>query len=188
MEKQSKIAELYLAKLQESISVFPTKEIVYLANTILARRTSGTIFIAGNGGSALTASHMATDFGVGSIRRNNPVRAISLADNVGVISATANDISFDEVFSQQLQLLGKESDILIVFSASGNSPNIIKVVEKAIEMKIFTVAITGFDGGVAKKLADLSIHLPTDQGSYGIVEDLHSAISHMVTEIIRASE
>lgn len=187
MEKQRKIAELYLTKLQGSISEFPIEDVIALANIILRARASGTVFIAGNGGSALTASHMATDFGVGSVRRNNPVRAISLTDNIGVISATANDISYDDIFSQQLQLLGKENDILIVFSASGNSPNVIKAVEKAKEMKIYAVAITGFDGGVLKEIADLSIHLPTDRGSYGIVEDMHSAISHLITEIIRAS-
>jgi len=145
------------------------------------------VFIAGNGGSATTASHMATDLGVGSLRRNNPIRCISLVENTGVLTATSNDLDFSSIFSQQLKLLGKSGDILICFSASGNSKNLIDAIGTAKLLGINTVGITGFDGGQVKRICDHSVHIPTELGSYGIVEDLHSTVSHLLTELIRAS-
>jgi D-sedoheptulose 7-phosphate isomerase len=177
----------YLGELSLAFKEFPQNELTILAARILSTVPNGSIFVAGNGGSATTASHMATDLGVGSLRRQNPVRCISLVDNAGVITATSNDIDFASIFSQQLKLLAKPDDILICFSASGNSENLVQAVKTAKDMDLFTVGITGFDGGKLKQLCDLSIHFPTNIGSYGVVEDIHSTVSHVVTEIIRAS-
>jgi len=152
------------------------------------RNKNATVFVIGNGGSASTASHFATDIGVGSLRRQNPIRVISLCDNIAVISALANDLEYDAIFEQQLRLLGKPGDILIAISASGNSRNLLRAVSAATEMGINTFSLTGFDGGELKKLTPgRNVHAQTENGAYGLVEDVHLAICHVVTECIRAS-
>ena len=175
---------LNLKKAYESL---PISEIEELAVVIQAISKSNMLFIAGNGGSATTASHMATDLGVGSLRRTNPIRCISLVENTGVLTATGNDLDFSSIFSQQIKLLGKSGDLLICFSASGNSNNLLEAVAAAKIIGITTVGITGFDGGLLKEICDFSIHIPTEIGSYGVVEDSHSTVSHLLTELIRAS-
>ena len=180
-----RVTSNYLEELISALNNFPLESISKLGTFLFERKDSAKIFIAGNGGSATTASHMATDLGVGSIRRRNPLRAISLCDNNAVLTAVSNDVSFEEVFSSQISLLAKSGDVLIIFSASGNSPSILKAISVAQSMGVHTVAITGFDGGLAKKMADTSIHIETRTGSYGVVEDVHSSISHVLTEIVR---
>ena len=130
---------------------------------------------------------MATDLGVGSLRRSNPIRCISLVENMGVITATSNDQHFNSVFSQQIKLLGRPRDILICFSASGNSPNLLEAVTEAKKIGVYTVGVTGFDGGQLRDICDFSVHTPTNIGSYGVVEDIHLSVSHVLTEIIRNS-
>lgn len=177
----------YLTELQEAYKSFPIPEITKCAFALQGVAKSSTVYVIGNGGSATTASHMAVDLGVGSLRRKNPVRCISLVDNSGVLTATSNDINFISVFAQQIKLLGRSGDMLICFSASGNSENLIEAVLTARNLGILTVGITGFDGGQLKKICDQSIHIPTKIGSYGVVEDVHSSVSHVLTEMIRNS-
>ncbi len=189
MTKQdpSKTVINYLAELQEAYESFPTSDLTKCALLLQSLSTSGTVYVIGNGGSASTASHMAVDLGVGSLRRQNPVRCISLVENSGVLTATSNDIDFTSVFAQQIKLLGRAGDVLICFSASGNSENLIEGVLTAKKLGVITVGITGFDGGRLKHICDLSIHIPTKIGSYGVVEDVHSSVSHVLTEVIRNS-
>lgn len=187
MGEISNVSSNYLSELKETLNNFPMQQVLELGNLLFQKRETSTLFIAGNGGSAATASHMATDLGVGSIRRANPIRALSLCENTSVLTAISNDINYEEVFATQLDLMAKPGDILITFSASGNSKNILKAIIKAKSMGVHTVAITGFDGGEAKVVADASIHVETRIGSYGIVEDVHSTISHMLTEMVRLS-
>jgi len=184
---QNSIINSYLSKLKKAAENLPISEIEELAIMIQAMPEANLVFVAGNGGSATTASHMATDLGVGSLRRKNPTRCISLVENTGVLTATGNDLDFSSVFSQQLKLLGKSGDLLICFSASGNSKNLLDAVDVAKFLGITTIGITGFDGGQLREICDISIHIPTEFGSYGIVEDLHSTVSHLLTELIRAS-
>ena len=176
----------YLAELQQGIEFFPTQEVIKVADALLQISPSALLYVIGNGGSASTASHMATDLGVGSIRRRNPIRCISLTDNVAALTATSNDLNFSEVFAQQLKLLGRKGDVLICFSASGNSENLLAACTLAKSIGILTIGITGFDGGKLRQICDLSIHVPTAFGSYGVTEDLHLSVSHMLTEIIRS--
>ena len=150
------------------------------------RKSMGTIFIIGNGGSAATASHMATDLMFGSNLGNPELRVISLAENSSIITATGNDVNFTQVFSRQLHNLGRGGDILIAISASGNSPNLVEAVKEAKNLKMQSVGITGFDGGLIKKLADFSIHVPTKIGSYGQAEDLHLMINHMIINYLKS--
>ena len=146
------------------------------------------MFIAGNGGSAATAERFSVDLGVGSHIRNskNVVNAISLSSNTSVLTALSNDISFEMVFAKNLETMKpKKGDVVIVISASGNSPNIIALLDCAKKFQIKSCAFTGFDGGTAKKIADISIHVPTEFGEYGIVEDLHLSICHAIAESLR---
>jgi len=179
------IVSKYLLELEATINTFPSTEVVNLASVLKNLTTNNTLYVIGNGGSATTAAHMVTDLGVGSLRRSNPVRCISLVDNPGVLTATSNDLDFSSVFSQQIKLLGRRGDVLLCFSASGNSVNLINAVEEAKKLGVLTVGITGFDGGRLKDLCDISIHTPTKVGSYGVVEDIHSTVSHVLTEVIR---
>ena len=169
------------------LTQIPNEEVMALGIAInQARKTGGTVYIAGNGGSASTASHFATDIGIGSLNRANPVRSLSLCDNTAAITAIANDMDYSSIFAQQLKLLGKQGDLLIVISASGNSDNLIKAVEVASALGMESHSLTGFDGGKLKQLTlGQNIHVETPKGAYGLVEDAHLAICHVITECIR---
>jgi D-sedoheptulose 7-phosphate isomerase len=130
---------------------------------------------------------MATDLGVGSHRCGAGIRAITLTDNSGVVTATGNDLGFEEVFAAQVELLGQAGDLLVVISASGNSPNLLAAVDVAKRQAMTVVGLTGFDGGKLVDVADISIHVNTAMGDYGPAEDAHLAVNHMVTEQLRAT-
>jgi D-sedoheptulose 7-phosphate isomerase len=183
----SKHFQLYVAELVGLIEVMNFDLIEKVCLEILkVRKSMGTIFIIGNGGSAATASHMATDLMFGSNLVNPELRAISLVDNSSILTATGNDVNFTQVFSRQLKNLGRRGDILITISASGNSPNLIEAIKEARNLKMQSVGITGFDGGLTKTLVDFPIHVPTKIGSYGQVEDLHLMINHMITSYLKS--
>ena len=160
-----------------------------IVDLIWATYESGnTLFFAGNGGSASTASHMAADLGKNTINnhsdtREDRLKTISLCDNIAWISAVSNDISFDDVFVEQLKSLAKPGDLLIIFSGSGKSMNIIKAVAWAKENNLRSVGILGFDGGYVKDFSDLSIIV--ESTNYGIVESTHSHISHFIVEVLK---
>ena len=183
----SSVISEYFSAGGKLITQIPNEEVIALAIAInQARKTDGTVYIAGNGGSASTASHFATDIGIGSLNRANPVRSLSLCDNTAAITAIANDMDYSSIFAQQLKLLGKQGDLLIVISASGNSDNLIKAVEVASALGMESHSLTGFDGGKLKQLTlGRNIHVETPKGAYGLVEDAHLAICHVITECIR---
>ena len=143
------------------------------------------IFIAGNGGSAATANHFVCDFGKNAapLDGGRRFRVISLSDNVEKITAFANDIAFDEIFSQQLKNLMNERDVLITVSASGNSPNIVKDCEYARTKNAPIIALTGFSGGKSREYADASLHV--DAESYEQAEDAHLIILHMIVCFVK---
>lgn len=168
----------YLAKVLSSIDVSEIKSLV--ATLLDARERGATIFFIGNGGSAATASHFANDLGYGTDSYAKPFRAVSLSDNNAVMTALANDYGYEEMFLRQLRVLGKPGDVLIGISASGNSPNLLKAFEYAREVQIRTVAITAFDGGRMKQMADQGIHVPTGAKEYGPAEDAHMILDHLI--------
>jgi D-sedoheptulose 7-phosphate isomerase len=188
MKNKTDIISDYFLQHQLIFNFIKIDEIKMIVDSIdSARKNNKTIYIAGNGGSAATASHFATDIGIGSLAKTNPVRAISLCDNSAVITAIANDIHYSSIFEQQLQLLGAKDDLLLVISASGNSINLIKAVEMANAMGIISYSLTGFDGGELKEITKgKNIHIETPKGTYGLVEDAHLAICHVITECIRS--
>ena len=177
------------ANLDESIAALNSinlEAVLAVTEALLSARRGGhTVFIAGNGGSAATASHMATDLMLGSQLVDPPLRVIALTDNQAIITATGNDLNFDQIFARQLPVRAKPGDLLITVSASGNSPNILACIAIAKAMNLTTVGFTGFDGGRLATVVDLLVHVPTRKGAYGPVEDVHLAINHMITEWLK---
>ena len=167
----------------ESIDVENLSVVIDIFKKLLCEEK--TLFIAGNGGSAATAQHFAVDIGVGSLSSGNALRAISLVDNVPIITASSNDYGYEESVSRQLRLLGKAGDLLILISASGNSKNLLNANGLALEMGIDTLSFTGFDGGKLKSETSFNLHVPSEYSDYGLVEDVHSCLCHILTDCLR---
>lgn len=147
---------------------------VWCLETILGGQK---IFFCGNGGSAADADHLAAEFtGKYQVHRRG-LPAISLSSDSSAITSIGNDYGFDQVFARQLEALGKPGDLLVAISTSGNSPNVCKAVEKAREMDIKTIALTGRNGGQLTALADLSVVIPSDVTSR--IQEAHILIGHI---------
>jgi D-sedoheptulose 7-phosphate isomerase len=174
-------AAAYLEYVQAVLRRIDTAEIAQFIRTLLdARERGATVFFIGNGGSAATASHFANDLAVGTNEYVQPFRALSLTDNVALMTAVGNDYGYEEIFVRQLRILGNKGDVLIAISASGNSPNLLRAFDYARSAGIRTVAITAFDGGKMKLAADQGIHVPTEMKEYGPAEDAHMVLDHLV--------
>ena len=158
------------------------------AATILleAYQRGARMFSCGNGGSASIANHMQCDHvkGVRTATDLSP-HVLSLSTNVELLTAIANDTGYENVFVYQLQAQSAPGDVLLAVSSSGRSANIVSVLTWARDHGLRTIAVTGFDGGTARAVAEVSIHV--DCTNYGIVEDLHQAIMHALAQYIRQS-
>lgn len=145
------------------------------------------VWLIGNGGSASTIEHFETD--ISEIRKPNLTygsRVQALTSNSALITATSNDVSYDELFSSLLKLKAFSGDLLISVTASGNSKNIINAVSVAKEMKIRTISILGFDGGLLLGKSDEDILIKSEIGEYELVEDIHLALFHAVKLYLRS--
>ena len=172
----------YFSYLNTVLQNIDTAEVAQFVGTILDARERGvTVYIIGNGGSAATASHFANDFSIGTNDYEKPFRVTSLTDNVAVLSAIGNDFGYDEIFVRQLRVHAKKGDVLVGISASGNSVNLINAFDFAKIVGIKTVAITAFDGGKMKSIADEGIHVATGAKEYGPAEDAHMILDHLVS-------
>lgn len=141
------------------------------------------IITCGNGGSASTASHYITDWNkMINLATGIKFRGISLCDNVGLITAYANDISYDEVFAGQLKTIMDEGDLLVAISGSGNSPNVIKAVEYANSIGGDTLAIVGYDGGKVKELSKAAVWV--ESFDMQLCEDVHLMFGHLVMKTL----
>ncbi|RXI40503.1 sugar isomerase [Malaciobacter mytili] len=171
----------YIKKLTQILNQIDIEVIEQIIHTLEETINKNKIFIIGNGGSAATASHMANDLGVGLKRREIISFNIdSLTDNTPAITAIANDIGYENIFYSQLKNVIKKNDVLIAISCSGNSENIIKAVKYAKEQNAKIIGVTGFDGGELKKLSDINFHIDTQKAQYGIVEDAHMILDHII--------
>jgi D-sedoheptulose 7-phosphate isomerase len=174
-------AGAYMDYLTSVLKTIDAREIGQFIETLLDARESGvTIYFIGNGGSAATASHFANDIAIGTNSYDKPFRAVSLTDSNAIITAVGNDFGYEEIFVRQMRVLGKAGDVVVAISASGNSPNLIRALEYAKSIGIKTVAITAFDGGKMKQIADEGIHVPTAPKEYGPAEDAHMVLDHLV--------
>jgi D-sedoheptulose 7-phosphate isomerase len=179
------LADDYVDRLGAALASLSRPQLVELGEILgRAYRNGKQVFTVGNGGSSSLASHMAADLGKNTIGPNmRRFRILSLNDNAAIVTALANDLGYENVFSEQLTNLIRAGDVLIVVSASGNSPNIIKAMRYARVQSAEVVALLGFDGGQAAGLADLAIVVPSRD--YGIVEDVHLVINHILVEHFR---
>jgi len=149
-----------------------------------ARESGNKIFFIGNGGSASTCSHFANDLQIGTASFHKPIRAISLTDNVSILTAIANDYGYEDLFTRQLKMLGQEGDIVVAISASGNSPNLLNAVNYCRENRLSSFSLVAFDGGKLKLISDDHIHIKTGFKEYGPAEDMHMILDHLVMTYI----
>jgi len=174
-------ARSYLDCSASLLAKLDVSSIVEFTKTLLSVRNRGArIFFIGNGGSAATASHFANDFAIGSKSWHKPIRALSLVDNIPIITAIANDDGYDEIFVQQLKVHMAPGDMVVAISASGNSVNVVRAIEYANANGGITAALTGFDGGKLKCITQIVIHVTTAKGDYGHVEDIHMLLDHLI--------
>ena len=175
----------YIKIKNELLKKIDKKEIEKVIQEILiASKKKKNIFACGNGGSASTAEHLSCDFSKGSSTNTNlDLKVYSLNSNTSLITAIANDISYEDVFSYQLNRFGKANDILLLFSVSGSSKNILKCAKLAKRKKIKIISFTGFNGGKLKKLSKYNINFSSN--NFGIVEDCHLTMMHYISQYIR---
>jgi D-sedoheptulose 7-phosphate isomerase len=172
------IKDLLLKKIDHQILDKIIKEIL---SSIKNKRN---FFSCGNGGSAATAEHLTCDFSKGSCTNTNlNFKVFSLNSNISLMTAIGNDMSYHDIFSYQLNRYGKANDVLLAFSVSGTSKNIINCAKIAKKKKIKIISFTGFDGGTLKKLSNYNINFLSN--NFGIVEDCHLTIVHFISQYIR---
>ena len=145
-------------------------------------KMGGKVILFGNGGSAADAQHIACEL-VGKFKyERTPYPAIALTTNTSTITAVSNDIGFDEIFTRQVEALVSDKDVVIGISTSGQSVNVIKGIEVANKKGAFTVALTGGDGGVLAKVADLAIVVPSENTPR--IQEAHITIGHIICELV----
>jgi phosphoheptose isomerase len=143
------------------------------------------VYSIGNGGSAAIADHLCCDWTKGTHSHGHPtIDTMSMTANVALYSAIANDFGFEQVFSTQIEMLGKAGDVLVAISSSGNSPNIVAAIEAAHAIGMHTIGLSGFAGGKLKDVAHVALYVDTN--NYGIVEDAHQALMHILAQYIAA--
>jgi len=171
-------------EIKNKIDKISSEEIIKAAKCLqLAYENNARIYLIGNGGSSAIASHFANDLnktilGHKGEKKIKRFQAISLCDNIPVITAWANDVSYEKIFSEQLKNFAKSGDVLIAISSSGNSPNIIEAAKKAKEFSLPVIGFMGFDGGKLLELSDAKIYVPSSE--YAIVESIHDTVCHLI--------
>jgi D-sedoheptulose 7-phosphate isomerase len=174
----------HLAGLLEQLDLDTVASVINLLEE--ACRQGRTIFCVGNGGSAATAAHLATDLQWGRKKRAGKLpRVISLTTNVPTLTAVANDVGYAEIFVEQLRGLFQPHDVLVAISASGNSENLLRAIEYANTHGGISVGLVGFDGGRMKSACAVCVHVEARSGDYELVEDAHHAICHMMASYVR---
>jgi D-sedoheptulose 7-phosphate isomerase len=176
-------ARLYTDELQSVINYLDTAVVDRIAETIYQTYLAeNTIFVLGNGGSATLATHVACDLGKNVSGGHKRIRAISLTDNVAMLTAWANDLSYESVFAEQLRNFVQPGDLVLAISCSGNSKNVLQAIELGREAGALIVGITGFQGGKMRSLCDDCLVVPSD--NMQVIEDLHTVVSHAIATIL----
>jgi D-sedoheptulose 7-phosphate isomerase len=170
----------YLAALDATLRALRPEQVAAIIDAVRdARDRDAQVFVVGNGGSAATASHFATDLGKGaSLGRERRFRVLSLTDNVPWISALANDLSYEDVFVEQLKNFARPGDLLLAFSGSGNSENVLRAVRYANEIGCRTIGLGGFAGGRLREEARECLVVAADH--MGRIEDGHFVVQHLI--------
>lgn len=176
-------AKNYIKRLQSILDDLDIESVVKVIDEFIEARDRGsTIFFMGNGGSAATSDHFANDLNVcASPEGQPPFKSLSLSSNSAYLTCLGNDFGYESIFARQLKNLMKASDVVVGISASGNSPNVVNALEYASQKGGIPVAIVGFDGGQMKEIAKHVIHVKSEKGEYGPVEDLHMILDHLIS-------
>jgi D-sedoheptulose 7-phosphate isomerase len=176
----------YANRLVKVINTYDWEKLSPLANEFERCWSAGhQIFLCGNGGSAGNAIHLANDYIYGVAKQTGSgLKVHALTANPSVLTCLANDVGYDLIFSEQLAVFGEADDLLVCFSGSGNSKNIINAINQAKRMGIRSCAVLGFSGGKAKGLADISLHFPVNDMQ--IAEDLQLVVGHMLMQFLHS--
>jgi len=183
----STYTQSYFQELNRAAATIDPAAVDRAASMLAEAYSAGaSVYSCGNGGSAAIANHLQCDHTKG-IRTGTDLapRVVSLNGNIEVITAIANDIGYEEVFSYQLQSQARPGDVLVAISSSGRSPNIVGALAWAREHEVRTIALTGFDGGQARVLAEVALHAQST--NYGVIEDLHQSVMHALAQYVRQS-
>ena len=185
-QKDIKLIEGYLSEVSATFGKLPVGGIAQVVELLEEARTRGKrVYIFGNGGSAATASHFASDLAKGAISKGKPrIKAFALTDNVPLLSAWANDAAYESIFAEQLENFIEPGDIAVGISGSGNSPNVLNGVKVARGKGATIIGFIGFDGGKLKDLADIALIVPSHNMEQ--VEDIHLLLEHVITTCLRA--
>lgn len=178
-------ADAYFARVGTAQDSVDHKKLAEALEILDAAYEKGaTLYVCGNGGSASISNHLVCDHSKGG-QTDTDLRpkVVSLATNIEVITAIANDIAFDDVFVYQLRTLAEKGDLLLTISASGDSENVVRAAKWAKGNGMTVIAFTGFDGGRTAKLADVNLHVEGD--NYGVVEDTHQSLMHILAQYVR---
>ena len=188
LKKISKSKDFYLEYINQKndlLQKIDFKELDKIINLLKKSfKNNNILYTCGNGGSSSLADHFTCDFIKQTNNQTNlKVKSISLASNFSLISAIANDISYEEIFSFQIEKLCKKNDVLFLFSVSGNSPNLVEAIKAAKKIGVKTVSFTGFNGGKLAKMSDFNLNFPI--ANFGIAEDCHISIMHYLSQYLR---
>jgi D-sedoheptulose 7-phosphate isomerase len=175
----------YYERFVQALREFDRAPLTPICETLeRVRDAGGTVWVAGNGGSAAIADHTVCDTTKGThVDGVSPLHSVSLSANGPMLTALANDLSYEEVFRQQLVYYLGPKDAVLLVSSSGNSPNVVAACRYAKEQGVPTIAFVGFEGGELRRLADHSIWIPVN--NYGIAEDAHQSLMHVLTQYLR---
>jgi D-sedoheptulose 7-phosphate isomerase len=173
-------AETYLQKVSITLKELPFAQINQVTDALWnAYRDNRSLFVFGNGGSAALASHCACDFGKGTVvNGNRRFRVLALTDNVPLMTAWANDASYEDIFAEQLRSFLQTNDLVFAISGSGNSPNVLNGLQAARDLGAYTIGLTGFQGGRMKSLCDICVVVPSD--NMQVIEDVHLSVTHSI--------
>ena len=166
-------------------AVEPSSVALLLAELERARREDGVVYVCGNGGSAATAMHFCNDLLANSAKRDHAIRTMCLSSNTSTLMALANDTGYENVFVGQLHSLSSR-DVVFAISASGNSENCVRAIERARSIGASALSLVGFDGGKLAQRSDLHVHVP--RHDYLAVEDVHAAICHAIARSLGHAE
>ena len=174
-------ARWYRARTLEQWDALDLDALARVAAVVEQAQSRGRfVWVCGNGGSAASAAHVGCDFGKTASKPGaKPLKTVSLSDNTAFMTAIGNDLSFDETFSRQLENVVAAGDVVLLITGSGNSANLLRAAKLARARKAKVVGLLGFDGGKLKALCDEHLLIPSDQ--YGVIEDLHMAVAHVLT-------
>lgn len=183
----SEMVEQYIDHLKNVLDTVPVDTISAILETVEEAANRGsTVFFIGNGGSASIASHFVNDLVYGTRCEDHPsVRAVSVTDNLAVVTALANDNGYHRCFVMQLEANLRPNDVVIALSASGNSPNVVEALQYARDVGATVISCTGFRDGEMRKFADIDLHLDLPHGEYGPAEDVFMVLDHMIYSCIR---